>query len=437
MQAYNIESAEHRESCVRNYSRLFPVVFCRAKGSLLYSQDGREYLDFWSAAGALNYGHNNDFIKERLVEYILSDGVVQVADLHTVAKFEFLEALERVVLLPRGLEYKVQFCGPTGTNAIEAALKLARKITGRLGVFAFMGGYHGVTAGSLAVTADKRFRGAAGVPLNNVTFFPFPGCRCQPPGDPLVAMEMALSDPMSGTDVPSAVVVETVQAEGGVYVAPPEWLLGLRHFCDTHHILLICDEIQAGCGRTGPFLSFDRAAITPDIIALSKSISGIGIPLSLLLIRPDYDQWEPGEHNGTFRANQLAFVAGTAALDFRESTGLGAVVENHGHIVSSFLHERLEAMGVPISIRGLGLLWGIDLSACGGETAARAISVLCFERGLIVERVGPYGSVLKIAPPLTTELPLLLRGCQLICDMTETVVAHEAHAATSVAGCCS
>src|SRR5436190_7416239 len=304
---------ERLESDVRSYCRSFPASFTRAKGARLTADDGRTYIDFLAGAGALNYGHNHERIKGAILEYLAADGVIQGLDLHTPAKAAFLETFERLILEPRGLSYKVQFTGPTGTNAVEAAFKLARKATGRTGIFAFAGGYHGHSLGGLAATANRDHRAAAGVPLDNVTFMPFPfGQTAQI--DTLGYLEAVLNDSHSGVELPAAVIVETVQGEGGVCVAPAEWMQRLRRICDDHGILLIVDDIQAGCGRTGPFFSFERAGIVPDLVTVSKSISGYGLPMSLVLMRPELDVWQPAEHTGTFRGNQLAFVAAEAAL---------------------------------------------------------------------------------------------------------------------------
>src|SRR4051794_4001899 len=367
------------ESNVRSYCRSFPATFTSAKGAWVWSADGAPYLDFLAGAGALNYGHNHPAIKHALVEYVLDDGVVQGLDLHTAAKARFLETPERLILAPRGLEYKVQFTGPTGTNAVEAAFKLARKVTGRSGVFAFAGGYHGHSLGSLAATANREHRAAAGVPLDNVTFMPFPfGATATI--DTLAYMEAVLSDGHSGVEIPAAVIVETVQGEGGVCVAPTAWLQRLRAICDRYGVLLIVDDIQAGCGRTGPFFSFERAGIAPDLVTISKSIGGMGLPMSLVLMKPELDVWEPAEHTGTFRGNQLAFVAAEAALGVFADENLEALTRANGEHVADRLMRDVCALDPRIEIRGIGMIWGVDLSRLDATGAlAKAVSKQCFE----------------------------------------------------------
>ena len=392
---------ERLESDVRSYCRSFPASFSTAKGAVLTAEDGRTYIDFLAGAGALNYGHNHDRIKRAVIDYLLADGIIQGLDLHTAAKAAFLDTFERLILVPRGLDHKVQFTGPTGTNAVEAAFKVARKATGRTGIFAFAGGYHGHSLGGLAATANRDHRAAAGVPLEHVTFMPFPfgaGTRF----DTLGYLESVLDDGHSGVEVPAAVVVETVQAEGGVCVAPAGWLQRLRRICDDHAILLIVDDIQAGCGRTGPFFSFERAGIVPDVVTVSKSISGYGLPMSLVLLRPELDVWQPAEHTGTFRGHQLAFVAAAAALEVFVDDALEERTRDNGLHIAERLLADVCALDDRIAIRGVGMIWGVDLAGLDPSGAlAKRVAQDCFGAGLVIERVGRNDTVLKILPPLT------------------------------------
>jgi len=404
---------EIRESNVRSYCRNFPDIFHRAKDSIIYSETGAEYIDFLAGAGALNYGHNNDYIKHKVIAYLESDAIAHGLDMHTSAKKEFLEKFFSSVLEPKKLDYKVQFCGPTGTNAVEAALKLARKIKKRPGIFSFMGAYHGMTLGSLAATGNIAARAGAGVTSNNVTFMPYPYGFMES-FNTIGYIEAVLNDVNSGIEKPAAIIFETVQAEGGVIVAPVEWIQQLRDLCSRHDILLICDDIQVGCGRTGPFFSFERANIVPDMVILSKSISGYGFPMSLLLIKPELDIWEPGEHTGTFRGNQLAFVGAAAALEYRENIRLEPEVQVKEFLLKKFLVEEIAPISEKIEIRGIGLIWGIDLVNFGGASFAKKVTSRCFELGLIVERVGRNDTVLKILPPLTIEWPILKKGCLIL-----------------------
>ncbi len=401
------------ESNVRSYCRAFPEVFSKAKGAIVYSETGKEYIDFFAGAGALNYGHNNDYIKSKLLEYIEADGITHGLDMHTVAKGNFIEAFIETILKPIKLNYKIQFCGSTGTNAVEAAMKLARKVKKRHGIFSFMGGFHGMSLGSLSATGNLACRAGAGIPLNYVTFMPYPH-DFMTTFDTIDYMEYVLQDVNSGIDKPAAILLETVQCEGGVIVAPAEWLVRLRELCTRHDILLICDEIQVGCGRTGGFFSFERAGIEPDIVLLSKSIGGYGLPMSILLMKPELDIWQPGEHNGTFRGNQLAFIAAKAALEIWRDSNLLKEIKEKEEYLNEFLNEEVSSISNNIKIRGLGMLWGIDMKDYGGEENVMSIAKQCFERGLIIEKTGRNDTVLKIMPPLTISLELLKEGCSII-----------------------
>ncbi|MBE9052045.1 diaminobutyrate--2-oxoglutarate transaminase [Nostocales cyanobacterium LEGE 11386] len=411
---------EERESNVRSYCRSFPDIFHRAKGALLYSTSGQEYIDFLAGAGALNYGHNNDYIKAKVLSYLDSDAITHGLDLYTTAKQNFLEKFSQSILIPKNLDYHIQFCGPTGTNAVEAALKLAKKIKKRSGIFSFMGAYHGMTLGSLSISGNTSVRLGLNLASNNVNFMPYP-YEFMDSFDTIQFMETVLTDVNSGIEKPAAIIFETVQAEGGIIVAPIEWMQRLRKLCDEHDILLICDDIQVGCGRTGSFFSFERAGIVPDMVVLSKSISGYGFPMSLLLIKPELDAWEPGEHTGTFRGNQLAFVGGTAALEYREIINIEQDVKIKEFFLKSFLYEEIAPINDNIKIRGIGMIWGIDLANFGGSSFAKEITSRCFQQGLIVERVGRNDTVIKILPPLTIEMSTLQQGCQILKKACEYV----------------
>jgi diaminobutyrate-2-oxoglutarate transaminase len=410
---------ERRESNVRTYCRAFPTVFARAKDAMLFDEAGKGYIDFFAGAGALNYGHNPDFIKPLLVEYLLEDRVIHGLDMFTTAKRAFLERFERIVLTPRGLDYKVQFCGPTGANAVEAALKLARLVTGRTNIAAFSGGWHGMSSNCLAVTGNRSHRAAAGTPLANAIFLPYhDGPR--PLADSLGYIESLFEDPNSGLDLPAALILETVQAEGGIYPASPEWLRGIRALCDRWGVLLIVDDIQVGCGRTGTFFSFEEAGIVPDIVCLSKSIGGYGLPMSLVLMKRALDQWKPGQHTGTFRGNQLAFVAASAALElWAESIFTDGLAERSTLLEAAL--RRIVARRPALKLRGKGFIWGLDFSEAGGPSAAAAVSRQCFADGLIIESCGRDDVVLKILPPITTQSDVLLRGCTILADAIVSV----------------
>lgn len=409
----NTQPFEEYESQVRSYCRNFPTVFTTAKGSFLYDEDGKEYIDFFCGAGGLNYGHNNEYIKEKVLEYLQSDGVMHALDMYTAPKREFLEFYEEKILKPRGLNYKIQFPGPTGTNAVEAALKLARKVTGRNNVFAMMGGFHGMTLGSLALTTDASSRAGAGVPLYNVTHIPAP--YMFPELDTIHYMETLLTDDHSGVEKPAAIVLETVQADGGINPFPVEWLQRVRALCDKYGILMIVDDIQVGCARTGWFFSFERAGIVPDIVTQSKSIGGYGMPFALVLIKPELDIWSPGEHNGTFRGCQLSMVAAKAGLEVMLNERVEDKVRGQEKIIAQYMDEITALDPARVRTRGIGFIWGVDLYHCDPEgKASKQVLDLCFQNGLIVERVGRGNAVVKVMPDLLIDEATLRRGLDIL-----------------------
>lgn len=395
------------ESKVRSYSRAMPRQFVTAEGPWMYDAAGGKYLDFLSGCSTLNYGHNHPVLKEALLDYISEDGIAHSLDLHTEAKAAFLQELEATILQPRGLRYKAMFTGPTGTNAVEAALKLARKVTGRQHVIAFTNGFHGMTLGALACTGNAGKRGGAGIPLAHVSHEPYDG-YFGPDVNTAELLEQRLNDPSSGLDAPAAILVETVQGEGGLNVASAEWLRRIARIARAHGALLIIDDIQAGCGRAGSFFSFEEAGIKPDIVTLAKSLSGMGLPFALTLFRPELDIWEPGEHNGTFRGNCHAFVTATAALrHFWRDESFQHDVARRGELLRKRLEQIAAGFARPVQVKGRGMMLGIDVGS--GELAA-SITGAAFERGIVIETSGAHDEVIKVLAPLTIDDNVLAIG---------------------------
>jgi diaminobutyrate-2-oxoglutarate transaminase len=402
------------ESNVRSYCRHFPAVFASAQGCWMTTNDGRRYLDLLCGAGSLNYGHNDPVIMDRVIEYIRNSGVVHSLDLHTAAKADFLQVFNDTILAPRHLDYKVQFPGPTGTNAVEAALKLARKVTGRSGIAAFVGGYHGMTLGSRAEKTSPTARAAAGVPLDHVSFLPYQG----DPGatmDSMDHIETLLRRMAWEGNCPAAALIEIVQGEGGLSSVTAGWIRRLANLCKELGMLTIVDDIQAGCGRTGTFFSFEELGIAPDIVVLSKSLSGFGAPFSIVLMRPELDVWQPGEHNGTFRGNNLAFVGATAAIQHYWSDGVfSAGIQVRSDLIRDCLSKVASSLPAGAArIKGRGLLIGIKFN---DPTIATAVSERAFEHGLIVETCGRYHHVLKLLPPLNISLEDLQLALDIITE---------------------
>ena len=411
---------EKLESEVRGYIRSFPTIFTKAKGSILTDEQGVEYIDFFAGAGTLNYGHNNEHISKALIEYLQADGIVHGLDMATTAKKEFLQTFENLILKPRNLEYKIQFTGPTGTNAVETALKLARLVKRRSNVVAFTNGYHGLSQGSLAVTGNNEYRDESYISRTNATFMPFDGYF----GDmnTLVYFRKFLEDGSSGVDLPAAVILETIQGEGGINVASAAWLQELESICRDFDILLIIDDIQVGNGRSGEFFSFEFAGITPDMVTLSKSIGG-GLPMALLLFKPQLDQWKPGEHTGTFRGNNLAFVASKVSLDhYWENDNMSKAVKYKEKILRETLERIAEKYkdDYEIKVRGRGLAYGFEV--VNDSSMASDISGLAFEEKLIVETCGSEGQVVKFLPPLLIDEELLHEGLKRFEKAVERLV---------------
>jgi diaminobutyrate-2-oxoglutarate transaminase len=405
------------ESNVRGYCRSWPTVFETAQGAWLRDESGKDFLDFFAGAGALNYGHNNPVLKSALIDYIAGDGITHGLDMSTVAKRKLLETVRDTLLAPRGLDYKVQFPGPTGANAVEAALKLARKVTGRQTIMSFTNAFHGMTLGALSVTGNAMKRAGAGVPLNHATPMPYDGYFDGATAD-FLWMERVLDDSSSGMDRPAAVIVETVQGEGGVNLARDEWLRHLASLCAARGILLIVDDVQMGCGRTGPFFSFESAGITPDIVTLSKSVGGYGLPMALVLFKPEHDVWSPGEHNGTFRGNNPSFTTAQVALEhFWSDDVLEKSTLAKGKRVATALEEIAGA--VPgVSTRGRGLVHGLVFD---DASQAGKVCQVAFDRGLLAETSGASDEVVKLLPPLTIADDELDQGLHILSDAVETI----------------
>lgn len=417
----NLQVFEEHESVVRSYCRKYPIEFQRAKNSEIFSIDGKRFIDFLDVAGSMNYGHNNPYIKKAILDYLSEDNIINALDMYTSAKEEFLSTFFNEILLPRSLNFRVMCCGPTGTNAIEAALKLCRKNKKRTNVFAFSGAYHGMSLGSLALTTDQTSREGAGVPLQNVTFIPFESADF----DSLQYIRSVLDDDHSGIEKPAAMVLETTQAEGGINVASIEFLKGLRQICDDNDILLVVDDIQVGNGRTGYFFSFERAGIVPDMVVLSKSISGFGIPMAILLMKPELDIFKPAEHNGTFRGNQLAFVGGKAAIEFFCNNRIDMEVKRKGRIVEEFIKNEIIPIDSRLSYRGIGLIWGIDMNLLNPKLAIETVHE-CFSNGLISEVAGRRDGVFKIMPALTIEDEILIEGLHIVKQSIEKSIRRYA-----------
>ncbi|WP_280770983.1 diaminobutyrate--2-oxoglutarate transaminase [Salipaludibacillus daqingensis] len=402
---------EELESCVRSYVRSFPTVFTKARGYKMWDEQGKEYVDFFSGAGALNYGHNEPNMKKKLVEYILDDGITHSLDMATEAKVNFLEKFNDVILKPRDLDYRIMFPGPTGTNTVESALKLARKVTGRTDIISFTNGFHGMTIGALSVTGNSMKRSGAGIPLQNTVTMPYDNFVSEDL-DTLEYLERFLEDNGSGVSIPAAIILETVQGEGGINAARFEWIKRVDDICKRWGIMLIIDDVQAGVGRTGTFFSFEPAGIKPDIVCLSKSIGGYGLPLALTLIRPELDSFKPGEHNGTFRGNNHAFITATEALTYWEDPAFEKSIQKKSDQITTFLDKMIkENPEMKGHLKGRGFMQGISSDVDG---FSEKVAEEAFRRGLIMETAGGHDQVFKLFPPINIDEEGLERGFEII-----------------------
>ncbi|MGM0462351.1 MAG: diaminobutyrate--2-oxoglutarate transaminase, partial [Fibrobacterota bacterium] len=406
------------ESEVRGYIRSFPVVFDTAEGSRMVDEEGKSYIDFFAGAGTLNYGHNPEAATQAMIEHLQKKRVVHGLDKATKVKRDFIETFSQRILEPRNLNYKFQFTGPTGTNVTETAMKLARIVKGRSTIVAFTNGYHGHTMGALAVTGNASYRDESYDNRGSVTHMPFDGFLGDM--DSLKVFERYLEDSGSGLDNPAAVIVETVQGEGGIKVASTEWLQNLEKLCHKYGMLLIIDDIQVGNGRTGKFFSFEEAGITPDMVCLSKSIGG-GLPMALLLFKPELDKWEPGQHTGTFRGNNLAFAASVELINqYWSDDAFEKEIGRKGAIIKKALEDMRDAHPDMIcDVRGRGMVWGIEMSH---PEMAGELSKKNFEKMLITETCGSGDQVLKLLPALTISDDLLREGLGIMRNALDELV---------------
>lgn len=406
-----MDTIRRMESEVRSYSRSFPVLFEKSKDAFLFDKAGNRYIDFFAGAGTLNYGHNNEYMKKKIFDYLENDGIIHGLDMATVAKEELLNKMESILFKPRKLDYKVQFTGPTGTNAVEAALKLARMVKKRSNIISFTNGYHGHTMGSMSVTANTYYRDEAFINRTDVSFMPYDGYLGKNVNTTKY-LRRFLEDNSSGVDLPSAIILEMVQGEGGIHVAGDEWLREVEKICRDFDILLIVDDIQMGNGRTGNFFSFEKSGIKPDIVTLSKSFSGIGLPMAVVLFRRDLDIWKPGQHTGTFRGNNLAFICASVALDYWKDDRFSKEIFRKGKI----LHKRLNKMSakypqLDAEVRGRGFIFGMALST--GELVKEILSE-CFRNKLVMESAGARNNVIKFLAPLTITDEILEEGLDIL-----------------------
>jgi len=414
----DIDVFEEHESEIRAYCRAVPTVFKSASNATMVDEEGKTYIDFFAGAGVLNFGHNHPAMKQALMAFLQRDGVAHSLDMFTDAKRAFIKTFVELILKPRGMDgRKLQFTGPTGTNAVEASLKLARKVTGRTEVVAFNRGFHGMTLGALACTANNAFRSSSGVPLNHVIRDTFDDMEA------LARLRQKVQDLGSGLRPPAAFIVEPIQAEGGVRIASSEWLQAVQQLAKDVGSLLILDDIQAGCGRTGSYFSFDGMGLDPDVIILAKGLGGFGTPIGMLVNKPEIDKaWSPGQHTGTFRGQGFSFVAGKVGLEHFKDERFCEGVKRKGKVIRAEL-DRLGSLFPCTQIRSKGMMLAIEFERVD---QAKAVASQCFQNGLILAACST-GEIIKLIPPLTIEDDVLREGLKRFSAAVESVLSCGEH----------
>lgn len=433
---------DEMESNVRSYPRKLPLAIAKAQGCWVTDVEGNEYLDCLAGAGTLALGHNHPAIIKSIQDTLASGLPLHTLDITTPLKDAFSEAL--LAHFPGGKdEYRLQFCGPTGADATEAAVKLAKTFTGRGNVISFSGGYHGMTQGSLALTGNLGAKNAVPNLMPGVQFLPYPHeyrCPLGLGGEAGVEaltyyFENFIEDVESGVVKPAAVILEAIQGEGGVVVGPAKWLRKIREVTEKHGILMIADEVQAGFCRSGKMFAFQHAGIEPDIVVMSKAVGG-SLPLAVLAIKKKFDAWQPAGHTGTFRGNQLAMATGYASLRIMREQDLAGNAQARGDFIRSELNRLAQEFPCIGNVRGRGLMIGIEIvderrpadrmgSLPADAVLAAEIQKACFNNKLLLERGGRNGTVVRLLAPLIITQQeceeLIKRFRQSVADALESV----------------
>src|SRR5262245_16782772 len=438
---YYLERQQRYESSARTYPRRLPLAIQKASGLYVTDTDGKSYLDCLAGAGRLALGHNHPVVVEAIRRHLEDGCPLHTLDLTTPTKDRFVEEL--FASLPPALarHARIQFCGPSGADAVEAALKLVKTATGRQALLSFQGGYHGQTHGALALTGNLGPRTPLPGLMPGVQFlrYPYPyrcpfGCRYCDGQHGSAYIENLLDDPEGGVPPPAGMILEVVQGEGGSIPAPDGWLREMRRITRERHIPLIVDEVQTGWGRTGKLYAIEHAGIVPDVLVLSKAIGG-SLPLAVVIYHEDLDTWKPGAHTGTFRGNQLAMAAGLATLRYLLENDIPAHAERMGQRLRERLVELQQAHPFLGEVRGRGLMVGAEVvdperqDRWGRPVAdgprARRLQQECFQRGLILEVGGRHGSVLRFLPPLIVTAAEVDRIVEIVAQACQAVGVNQ------------
>jgi len=415
------------ESNAYKYPRMVPLVPARGLGATIEDVDGNVFIDFFAGIGAVNCGHANPQILGAALAQ--AKDLVHALDFPSRVRVELIEALREIAPGALRGQAKVLFGAPSGSDAVEAAMKLVKHVTGRYGMVSFAGSYHGQTAGALSLCAGRAYKQDYMPLIPDVRFAPYPYCyRCPFKREPdscdllcLSFLEDLLVNSHSGWTLPAGLIIEPIKGEGGIIPAPVEYLTGLRELTKTHGIPLIVDEIQSGFGRTGDMFACEASGITPDVVTMAKSISGIGFPLAGVLYDPAMNTFKPGGHVGTFRGHLVGMAAARATLSFMSESQLLAHVARLESLVETELGELFERAPGIGDVRGRGLFWGVEFvkdRRTKEPDADRAAEVQrqCFERGLLVWNAGHHGNVVRIMPPLTITPALLQSALGILAE---------------------
>jgi diaminobutyrate-2-oxoglutarate transaminase len=426
------------------YPRRMPAALEEAKGATIRDVDGNVFLDFFAGIGVLNVGHSNPYVLEGVHEQL--DKLAHTVDFPTEARIEFIERLNEIA--PDGLSgsSKVIFGGPSGSDAIEGSIKLAKHNTGRHSLLAFEGSYHGTTAGALSLTAGKAYKEGYGPLLSDAVHVPFPNPNESGPADnvksfcpadhccqdstcarSLDAVQRKFESPYGGHESPAGIWVEPIQGEGGVVVPPEGFLKGLRDIADDNDALLIFDEIQTGFGRTGEWFASEHWDVTPDAMTMAKGIGGSGLPIGAMMYHEQYDTWGPGGHVGTFRGNVPAFVGGTRAIEYIESHNLLDHAIDIGTYIRSRFQELSEEIPEIVDIRGKGQFTGVEFKIDGepSKSLIRSIQQECYHNGVMVWYAGRHKSILRLLPPLVLTQRQAEVGMDIITQSIRDVLTEQ------------
>ncbi|WP_254524998.1 aspartate aminotransferase family protein [Natrinema caseinilyticum] len=422
-----LEKQDRIDSSAVAYPNDIPIAFEEGKGATVRDVDGNTYIDLFAGIGVLNVGHSNPYVLEAVHEQ--ADKFVHTVDFPTDARLELIEKLDEIA--PAGLQgqNRVVFGGPTGSDAIEASIKLAKYNTGGDGLIAFRGSYHGATTGAMSVTSNKKFKGPYVPLLPDVVHapYPYPFHQDKTPEEAvdhaLEEVQAIVEDPYGGLANPAGIVVEPILGEGGI-VAPPEgFLQGLRDIADDNDVVLVFDEIQSGLGRTGQWWASDWEGVTPDVMTSAKALGGVGFPLSATMYHEDLDTWGAGDHAGTYRGHVVGMRAGTRAIEYIQDHDLLAHARDLGEYIRGRLRDVADGNERLADVRGRGLFIGaefVDADGTPDGDAVDAVQQYCFEHGVLVWTAGRHGNVLRVIPPLVLTRDL----AETALDVVEEAIEH-------------